>query len=561
MTNRRPLVSVCIPTRNGARYLRETFKCVENQTYPSIEVLVSDDGSSDGSLAIAREYASTSRWSVQVIEHVPRGMADNWNDCIRTSRGEYVKLLFQDDLMAPTCVERLMDLVTAHKGVEFAFCARDLIIEAEVATDALTRTTVDKYKYPHKGWTTLRVVQLGAELLADPKLLEQPINKVGEPTCVMFSRALFDRMHGGFDRELPHFVDIDMWVRMMSTCRVAFVDEVLAWFRLHLNQKTRENEAAGELDLDFRRYLGRLVRGDGFRHICRPVREHLLDMCMSMKVMDVVPAEEHEVARTNVLNSGDVDPRGESSITTSVSYAFARRSHKLHIRGSRWSRLVGGIREGVLQSAYGYGSTCEGRVEKCGQWIGRVLGRLKRMRLQFGEAVCWMPAKTNGKVLQCGCGNGEDLSLLRKFGWHAQGVEEDSLAAHVARAHNGLEVHTGVLLPGLFDEGTFDGVILRDILQLSDNPLNLIEEAWRLLKCDGVLVLAISSDTAHGQLSTGCSDNPAQDSQIGNQQQWIDRLRDIAANVEMLANDEVTVAVAAKTGMGHRTGPMPELVG
>ena len=92
-----PVVSVCIPTYNGAAYLSQCLDSVMQQTCQSMEILVVDDGSSDDSGAIAQRYEGVDR-RVRVIankEHL--GLVENWNRCVDLANGEWIKFVFQDD--------------------------------------------------------------------------------------------------------------------------------------------------------------------------------------------------------------------------------------------------------------------------------------------------------------------------------------------------------------------------------------------------------------------------------------------------------------------------------
>jgi hypothetical protein len=86
-----PLVSVVIPCYNSARYLAETIESVLSQTYPRVEIIVVDDGSSDATPEIARSYP------VQYIFQRNRGISAARNTGVLRSRGKYVQFLDHDD--------------------------------------------------------------------------------------------------------------------------------------------------------------------------------------------------------------------------------------------------------------------------------------------------------------------------------------------------------------------------------------------------------------------------------------------------------------------------------
>lgn len=110
----RKLVSVVMATYNGAPFLRQQLDSILGQTYGNLEVIVSDDGSSDGTVDILDEYAakSTLRWYVNETKRGPRS---NFANALTDVLGEYVAFSDQDDVWKPTKIE---DCVGALQAVE-----------------------------------------------------------------------------------------------------------------------------------------------------------------------------------------------------------------------------------------------------------------------------------------------------------------------------------------------------------------------------------------------------------------------------------------------------------
>ena len=93
-----PLVSVLIPTYNGADFVAETIGSVLGQTFCDFELIVGDDGSSDATVEIARAvtWATTAR---RCSSTTATSAASTASTALRLARGRYVKYLLQDDLM------------------------------------------------------------------------------------------------------------------------------------------------------------------------------------------------------------------------------------------------------------------------------------------------------------------------------------------------------------------------------------------------------------------------------------------------------------------------------
>ena len=99
-----PKVSLCIPVLNGMPYLEEALKSAINQTWCNLEIIISDDGSDDGSFELAGDMLSRSNLQYDIYRNEIRGISNNLNSLLHRSNGKYVKYLCQDDLLRPDCI-------------------------------------------------------------------------------------------------------------------------------------------------------------------------------------------------------------------------------------------------------------------------------------------------------------------------------------------------------------------------------------------------------------------------------------------------------------------------
>src|SRR5438093_1026213 len=103
------MVSVCVPTYNGARFLSQCLDTALAQTWGDFELLIVDDRSTDDTYEIAAEYA-TRDGRIKLYQNDRNlGLAGNWNRCVQLSRGQWIKFLFQDDLLDVTCISRMLE--------------------------------------------------------------------------------------------------------------------------------------------------------------------------------------------------------------------------------------------------------------------------------------------------------------------------------------------------------------------------------------------------------------------------------------------------------------------
>lgn len=235
-----PLVSVCIPTYNGAEFLQDALESVVAQTYRPLEIIISDDRSQDRTIEIAERFKSLCSIDVSIFKHERYGIAGNWNFSIAKSRGKYIKFIFQDDLLMPECVEQMVRLAETDCEIGLVFSPREVFLAQGAETDTGCVEVYQHAQDVHQYWSNLKPVQWGIELLSDPNFFSSPTNKIGEPSTVLIRKDTFDRV-GLFDETLYQTLDMDMWFRIMCQCKIGFVDRRLVKFRVHTQQASRKN--------------------------------------------------------------------------------------------------------------------------------------------------------------------------------------------------------------------------------------------------------------------------------------------------------------------------------
>lgn len=266
-----PLVSICIPTYNGEKFIDECIQSILTQTYQNLEIVVSDDSSSDGTLTILESVLSQSNVNYKIIfNENERGLAANWNNAIKNSNGKYIKFVFQDDVLKESCVSELVTIAESEPNLGLVYCKRDFIIE-ENYNDY---EWIEKFNELHNSWNELIVqtgVLSGKEYLRDSAILNEPLNKIGEPTAVLILKTCFDEL-GYFDSKLSQLLDAEMWYRIMTKYNIGFVDEELCSFRLHSEQTTELNKASIIKDYEEWPYIF-YKKFKGF--LCQKVRNEL----------------------------------------------------------------------------------------------------------------------------------------------------------------------------------------------------------------------------------------------------------------------------------------------
>jgi glycosyltransferase involved in cell wall biosynthesis len=243
-----------MPTWNGERFVAEALQSVLAQGYGDFELLVLDDASTDGTLDAVSQLRDA---RIQVHRNRRRlGLAANWNRCLELARGEYVKLFFQDDLLAPDALERLMASLEGEPEACLSFGRRTFVSSGSGAVKAPGPIYSDVletfYARPGK---TVRGIDLVREALAGERDLTT--NVVGEPSFVLMRREAARRA-SPFDTRLRQLCDWDFWLRMSRGSPMCRVDSCVGTFRLHAQSATSLNHAQGPLYREHSRFLRNL---------------------------------------------------------------------------------------------------------------------------------------------------------------------------------------------------------------------------------------------------------------------------------------------------------------
>lgn len=238
-----PRVSICVPTYNGARWLPEAIESALAQTHEDFELLVCDNQSTDDTQQILAGY-SDPRLRV-VLNERQLGLGGNHNRCVELARGAYIKFLHADDMLEPTCLEKLLAVAASSERINVVFAPRKVLLEHPADPAALE--WLARYDRPHECFSDLKPVNDGRALFAEwLAALASPDgvqNWVGEETAALIRRSAFETV-GLFNTRLSTYMDIDMWLRLFFFADIGFVDEDLATYRHHKGSVTADIAAS-----------------------------------------------------------------------------------------------------------------------------------------------------------------------------------------------------------------------------------------------------------------------------------------------------------------------------
>jgi glycosyltransferase involved in cell wall biosynthesis len=235
------LVSSIIIFLNEERFVGEAIESVLSQSYPHWELLLVDDGSSDGSTALAQRYAASYPKRIRYLEHpghANRGMSASRNLGISQARGEYLAFLDADDIWLPHKLERQVATLQAYPAASMVYGP---VIEWYSWTDTPVAPGVDAIQ-------ELGVVP--GKLFEPPKLFCCFLAERGK-FGINISNALLRRTglisFGGFEDKFRHqFEDKVLFARITLNSPVFVVAEVLSHYRQHAYSSSVFRTQTGE---------------------------------------------------------------------------------------------------------------------------------------------------------------------------------------------------------------------------------------------------------------------------------------------------------------------------
>jgi len=216
---REPTVSVLIPSYNHEQWLPHTLDSIIGQTYRDIEVIVVDDGSTDDSLAVAKEYAARHPSFIKVFTHADGanlGISRTDNEAVRRSNGRYLMSLDSDDVLYEKTIELQVNTLESDPQIGLVYGLADVIdsdgrrISSGIGND----TSFDR---------------MPIEALIQDNVIPAP--------TVMFRRQCIARL-GAYNDNLISS-DYELWLRISAHYKIKFIDKPLAMWRLHSYNASR----------------------------------------------------------------------------------------------------------------------------------------------------------------------------------------------------------------------------------------------------------------------------------------------------------------------------------
>jgi len=232
------LISICVPTYNGGKYIEACLQSIYEQTYTDFEVIICDDCSNDDTLEIVNAFKGKDSRIKLFINENNLGLVGNWNRCIELASGEWIKFVFQDDLISNTCLEEM--LAATNKDTQMVVCERDYFFEKNTGLK-IRRMYYDVPRMYHF------VGDKDVQYISAKKLCVLirrcfPANFIGEPSSIMFKKSVIDKI-GLFNPKISQLCDLEYCLRVGIIDGFVYIPRILNSFRVHGSSTSQKNNS------------------------------------------------------------------------------------------------------------------------------------------------------------------------------------------------------------------------------------------------------------------------------------------------------------------------------
>ena len=203
-----PKVSINLCCYNSERFLQDTLKSIEDQTFNDWELVIINDGSSDSTESIIMQFKDR---GFPVLYHFQenRGLGYSRNKALELSTGEYIAFIDHDDMWLPEKLERQMAAFLNNPDADFVY-SNLFVLENGQRRVNFNKRQPDGYVF-------------------DKFLHHYPVAVL----TVMVRKEALQGLDGFFDRKLHLAEEYDLFMRLLCKSKAVFIDDPLAVYRVH----------------------------------------------------------------------------------------------------------------------------------------------------------------------------------------------------------------------------------------------------------------------------------------------------------------------------------------
>ena len=257
-------ISVIVPVFNGELTIQETINSILNQTFENIEVIISNDGSTDSTLEIVSNISDS---RIKILSYPNAGVSASRNRGIYQAKGEYISFMDADDLWTPDKLELQWQALQDNPQAAVAYSWTDYIDESSKFLKSGRRIKVNG-----DAFSKLLVTNF-LENGSNPLISKKALEKVG-----------------GFDELLPVAEDKDMWLRLAANYEFVCVEKPQILYRSSMNSLSSnlKNMEATSLKVIERAFSN--PKAEKLQHLKKQSLSHLYQY-LTFKAIEAPPKQ------------------------------------------------------------------------------------------------------------------------------------------------------------------------------------------------------------------------------------------------------------------------------
>lgn len=245
-----PFISVCVPAYKNPAYLRRLLDSLTIQGVRNFEVIITDDSPDQSVQDLIGLYSE--KLTIRYFKNLtPLGTPENWNEAIRQAKGEWIKLMHDDDWFSlDTSLQEYVDAIKQNPRIDFFFSAyNNVAIDTKIEIAAIKpNIQAQNHLIPEfqdrdnliKKADRFRIRQLKQNSVT---LLSK--NIIGPPSVVIHKS---DQKYN-YDKNLKWLVDMDFYMRYLENHDVAYIDKALVNIGLSEEQVTKSSSLVREVEI------------------------------------------------------------------------------------------------------------------------------------------------------------------------------------------------------------------------------------------------------------------------------------------------------------------------
>jgi len=226
------LVSVTVISYNSSATILETLESIKNQSYPRLELIISDDCSKDNTVAVCQEWIENNKDRFERLKLLTsdqnQGVCANGNKAKRAIKGEWVKGIAADDILLPNCISDFMGYVNKNKNISF------VTSWLKVYNETFDEENCIEEK---KGPKDLRIFDQPVEV----QLRQMAYSSFIQAPSIFYKKEVFDTVGGYTDKypyeDHPFYMDV-----LEHGYKLYFMDKVTVGYRVHQSASHSSNK-------------------------------------------------------------------------------------------------------------------------------------------------------------------------------------------------------------------------------------------------------------------------------------------------------------------------------